>query len=244
MAASINRGSMIFVQKALKYFPLRQISILTSEKTSLCGSRHRVHHRNVFWHSSSASAAMKDQPAGAEKPSEGEENVKPEASPRETELLQENEKLAENFATMNDKYKRSLADNENIRTRMRKEIADAKQYGIQGFVKDLVEVADVLGRATDSVPKSALDEGNPHLKSLFEGLLMTNAQLLSVFKRHGVAQINPIGEKFNPNLHEALFEQVDDSKEAGTVGTVTQVGYSLHDRVVRPAKVGVVKAKS
>lgn len=143
-----------------------------------------------------------------------------------------------------DKYKRSLADNENIRTRMRKEIADAKQYGIQGFVKDLVEVADVLGRATESVPKSALEEGNPHLKSLFEGLQMTNAQLLSVLKRHGVAQINPIGEKFNPNLHEALFEQVDEAKEAGTVGTVTQVGYSLHDRVVRPAKVGVVKAKS
>ncbi|PRD25030.1 UNVERIFIED_CONTAM: Roe1 [Trichonephila clavipes] len=126
---------------------------------------------------------------------------------------------------------------------MRREINDAKQYGIQGFVKDLVEVADVLGKATESVPKEALDSGNNHLKSLFEGLRMTEAQLLSVFKRHGVAQVNPIGEKFNPNLHEALFEQVDESKEAGTVGTVTKVGYKLHDRVVRPAMVGVVKAK-
>lgn len=127
---------------------------------------------------------------------------------------------------------------------MRREIADAKQYGIQGFVKDLVEVADVLGCATQSVPKQALEEGNTHLKSLFEGLVMTEAQLLTVLKRHGVTKIDPLGEKFNPNHHEALFEQEDESKEAGTVGTVTQVGYRLHERIVRPAKVGVVKAKS
>lgn len=125
---------------------------------------------------------------------------------------------------------------------MRREITDAKQYGIQGFVKDLVEVADVLGKATESVPKEALSEGNTHLKGLFEGLQMTEAQLLAVFKRHGVFQINPIGEKFNPNHHEALFEQEDPSKEPGTVGTVTKVGYRLHERCVRPAMVGVVKA--
>lgn len=126
---------------------------------------------------------------------------------------------------------------------MRREISDAKQYGIQNFVKDLLEVADVLSKATESVPKEALSS-NSHLKSLFEGLQMTEAQLQSVFRRYGVTQINPIGEKFNPNHHEALFEQEDSSKEPGTIGTVTKIGYKLHDRIVRPAMVGVIKISS
>lgn len=136
-----------------------------------------------------------------------------------------------------------MADNENVRVRMRREVNDAKQYGIQNFVKDLLEVADVLGKATESVPKDAL-ESNSHLKSLYEGLQMTEAQLLSVFKRYGITQINPLGEKFNPNQHEALFEFQDPSKEPGTVGNVTKIGYKLHERVVRPAMVGVIKGSS
>lgn len=136
-----------------------------------------------------------------------------------------------------------MADNENVRNRMRREVNDAKQYGIQNFVKDLLEVADVLGKATESVPEDAL-ESNSHLKSLYQGLQMTEAQLLSVFKRYGIVQINPLGEKFNPNHHEALFEFQDPSKEPGTVGNVTKIGYKLHERVVRPAMVGVVKGSS
>ncbi|CAL1273464.1 unnamed protein product [Larinioides sclopetarius] len=196
---------------------------------------------------SSTSAAASDPSAEKATTTEGEQsnqNGKNEVSSKEKELLQEKEKLLEDVKNLNDKYMRALADNENIRNRMRREINDAKQYGIQGFVKDLVEVADVLGKATESVPKEALESDNLHLKGLFQGLQMTEAQLLSVFKRHGVTKVNPIGEKFNPNLHEALFEQVDASKEPGTVGTVTKVGYRLHDRVVRPAMVGVVKAPS
>lgn len=126
---------------------------------------------------------------------------------------------------------------------MRREVNDAKQYGIQNFVKDLLEVADVLGKATESVPKDAL-ENNSHLKSLYQGLQMTEAQLLSVFKRYGVTQMDPLGEKFNPNHHEALFELQDPSKEPGTVGIVTKIGYKLQERVVRPALVGVVKSSS
>ncbi|XP_054712936.1 grpE protein homolog, mitochondrial-like isoform X1 [Uloborus diversus] len=199
--------------------------------------------------------------------SAGESNAESkDLSLKEKELLSENEKLLDSVKSLDvgnwmirkskilsaisskfyrspikDKYKRALADNENIRNRMRREINDAKQFGIQSFVKDLIEVADVLNKATESVPKEALN-GNPHLKSLFEGLQMTESQLLTVFKRHGVFPINPIGEKFNPNHHEALFEQEDSTKEAGTVGTVTQIGYRLHERIVRPAMVGVVKS--
>ncbi|GBM24630.1 GrpE 1, mitochondrial [Araneus ventricosus] len=246
MAASVSCKTLNIFQKALHFLPNRQISIFHSEITHL--HRSSVHIQKLCSNRlSSTSAAASDPSAEKVTNTEGEQsnqNVKNEVSPKEKELLEEKEKLLEDVKNLNDKYMRALADNENIRNRMRREINDAKQYGIQGFVKDLVEVADVLGKATESVPKEALESDNPHLKGLFQGLQMTEAQLLSVFKRHGVAKINPIGEKFNPNLHEALFEQVDASKEPGTVGTVTKVGYRLHDRVVRPAMVGVVKAAS
>lgn len=81
-------------------------------------------------------------------------------------------------------------------------------FGIQGFCKDLLDVADVLNKATETVPKEEISDKNPHLKSLYEGLVMTEAQLQSVFKRHGLETVNPLNEKFNPNYHEALFQQV------------------------------------
>lgn len=108
-----------------------------------------------------------------------------------------------------DKYKRSLADGENLRQRMTKQVDDAKQFGIQSFCKDLLEVADVLGHATESVPEAELGQ-NAHLKSLFEGLKMTKGTLEQIFKRHGLEQVNPVNEKFNPNFHEALFQIVGD----------------------------------
>lgn len=91
---------------------------------------------------------------------------------------------------------------------MLKQVQDAKTFGIQSFCKDLLEVADVLNRATESVPKTEVSDQNPHLKNLYEGLLMTEKQLKIVFKRHGLEQVNPLNEKFNPNFHEALFQQV------------------------------------
>lgn len=107
-----------------------------------------------------------------------------------------------------DKYKRALADGENLRQRLTKQIGEAKIYGIQSFCKDLLDVADVLSKATETVPKDEIKDSNPHLKTLYEGLVMTEAQLKSVFKRHGLEPVNPLDEKFNPNYHEALFQQV------------------------------------
>lgn len=112
------------------------------------------------------------------------------------------------YLLFQDKYKRALADSENLRTRLTKQISEAKIFGIQSFCKDLLDVADVLGKATETVPKEEINDKNPHLKSLYEGLVMTEAQLKAVFKRHGLEQVNPIDEKFNPNYHEALFQQV------------------------------------
>ncbi|XP_054016616.1 grpE protein homolog, mitochondrial [Hylaeus anthracinus] len=142
---------------------------------------------------------------------------------------------------LDGKYKRALADGENLRVRLMKQIEDAKLFGIQGFCKDLLEVADILGKATESVPKDELTEKNPHLKTLYEGLRMTEAQLHKVFKKHGLISLNPLNEKFDPNQHEALFQQEVEGKEPGTVVVVSKLGYKLHERVVRPALVGVAK---
>lgn len=140
-----------------------------------------------------------------------------------------------------DKYKRSLADSDNMRKRLTKQIDDAKIFGIQSFCKDLLDVNDILGHATEAVPKEELNDKNPHLKALYEGLTMTKAQLNNVFKRNGLEQINPINEKFNPNFHEALFQQEVPNKEPNTVVVVSKTGYKLHERVIRPALVGVSK---
>lgn len=146
-----------------------------------------------------------------------------------------------NTVQFQDKYKRSLADSENMRKRLSKQIDDAKIFGIQSFCKDLLEVSDILGHATEAVPKEELNDKNPHLKTLYEGLEMTQGQLNSIFKRHGLEPVNPINEKFNPNYHEALFQQEVPNKEPNIVVVVSKIGYKLHERVIRPALVGVSK---
>lgn len=139
-----------------------------------------------------------------------------------------------------EKYKRALADGENMRKRLNKQIDEAKIFSIQGFCKDLIEVADVLGHATQSVSKDKLSI-NADLKNLYEGLKLTRASLLQVFKRHGLEPLDPINQKFDPNWQEALFQVENDSVEANTVVQVTKLGYKLHKRCIRPALVGVSK---
>jgi len=140
-----------------------------------------------------------------------------------------------------DKYMRSLAETENVRNRMKKQVDDAKLYGIQGFCKDLLEVADILKTATLSVPQEQLSSNAP-LKDLFDGLTMTQAQLQKVFGKHGLVQIAPAeGDKFDPNIHEALFQVPTSDKEEETIAVVQKIGYKLHDRTLRPALVGVFK---
>lgn len=169
----------------------------------------------------------------------------PEAATTETSevdaLKAENKQLLERVMVFDDKFKRALAEGENQRIRMKRQIDEAKIFGIQGFCKDLLEVADVLEKALESVPKEELGK-NDTLKTLFTGVEMTEQQLQSVFRRHGLVKLNPIGEKFNPNEHHALFEAVEEGKEPGTVAIVTKIGYKLHERTLRPAMVGVVKA--
>lgn len=138
---------------------------------------------------------------------------------------------------------RALAETENVRRRMQKQVDEAKIFGIQNFCKDLLEVADILGQATGSVPKEELDK-NKHLKALYEGLTMTNTQMMKVFERHELRPIIPTeGEKFDPFLHEAMFQVPADTKEKdGTIAVIQKTGFKLHDRTLRPALVGVFKA--
>lgn len=151
-------------------------------------------------------------------------------------LLKEKERLLKD---LQDKYKRSLADNENILSRSRKQVEEARLFGIQTFSKDLLEVADILGKATETVPKEEIEK-NDSLKNLYDGLLMTEAQLQKVFRKNGLEKINPLDEKFDPYSHEALFQIPLPGKEKGTVAIVEKVGYKLHGRTLRPALVGVV----
>ncbi|EZA54163.1 GrpE protein-like protein 1, mitochondrial [Ooceraea biroi] len=181
-----------------------------------------------------------DTPGNAppvQKLTENEKKLKTELELINKEITE----LKETKESLEDKYKRALAEGENIRVRLTKQINDAKLFGIQGFCKDLLDVADVLGKATESVPKDEITEKNPHLKSLYEGLMMTEAQLHKVFNKHGLVSLNPINEKFDPNEHEALFQQEVEGKEPGTIVVVSKVGYKLHERIVRPALVGVAK---
>jgi len=161
----------------------------------------------------------------------------------ETTLKEKSEKFTNQIKELDDKYKRSLAETENVRRRMQKQVDDAKMFGIQGFCKDLLEVADILSTATENAPADQLNGCNPQFATLFEGLTMTEKQLQKVFSNHKLHIINPAeGEKFDPNFHEALFENPVPGKEGGTVAVVTKVGYKLHERTLRPALVGVFKA--
>ncbi|XP_006629673.1 grpE protein homolog 1, mitochondrial [Lepisosteus oculatus] len=163
-------------------------------------------------------------------------------TPAEKALAEEKSQLEEQLKEITDKYKRALADTENLRQRSQKMVEEAKLYGIQGFCKDLLEVADILEKATVSVPKEEVTPENPHLKSLYEGLVMTEVQIQKVFAKHGLVKLNPAGQKFDPYEHEALFHAFVEGKEPGTVTMVTKVGYKLHGRTLRPALVGVAKA--
>ncbi|XP_005319046.2 grpE protein homolog 1, mitochondrial [Ictidomys tridecemlineatus] len=156
-------------------------------------------------------------------------------------LLEEKVKLEEQLRDTMEKYKRALADTENLRLRSQKLVEEAKLYGIQGFCKDLLEVADILEKATQSVPKEEIKDENPHLKSLYEGLVLTEVQIQKVFTKHGLLKLDPLGAKFDPYEHEALFHTPVEGKEPGTVALVSKVGYKLHGRTLRPALVGVVK---
>ena len=148
------------------------------------------------------------------------------------------EKLNAENAELKDRMLRTLAEMENLRRRTEKEVADAKLYGVTGFARDMVGFADNLRRALDAVPAGAR-EADGDLKALVEGIEVTERDFLSRLARFGVKKLEPQGQRFDPNMHEALFEIPDPSVPANTVLQVVEAGYSIGERCLRPAKVGV-----
>jgi molecular chaperone GrpE len=151
------------------------------------------------------------------------------------------EALAKEAAELRDKMLRTLAEMENLRQRTRKEVADSKVYGITGFARDVLDIADSLQRTIDAVPAETRESADPLLKSLIEGVELTERSLLSALENNGVNKFDPQGEKFNPNFQQAMYEVPDASVPSGTVVQVVQAGYMIGERVLRPALVGVSK---
>jgi len=151
------------------------------------------------------------------------------------------EALGRELAEARDRTLRTLAEMENLRQRTRREVADSKVYGITGFARDVLDIADNLQRTLDAVPAETRESADPMLKALIEGVVLTERSLLSALEKNGVKKFDPQGEKFNPNFQQAMYEVPDPSVPAGTVVQVVQAGYTIGERVLRPALVGVSK---
>ncbi len=149
-------------------------------------------------------------------------------------LLKENEELK-------DRALRAAAEMENLRRRTARDVHDARSYAIANFARDMLSVSDNLARALDAIPAEAKASGDAGFKALIEGVDITERAMLSALERHGVKKLQPEGEKFDPNFHQAMFEVPNPDVPSGTVVQVVQPGYSIGERVLRPAMVGVAK---
>lgn len=144
------------------------------------------------------------------------------------------------IAELKDRLLRTAAESENLRKRMEREKEDALKYGAAKFSKDVLTVADNLRRAIETLPKSEADASEP-VRNLVVGIEATERELLSVFERHGITRIDPKGQRFDPNQHQAMFEVQDPTQPSGIVVQVIAAGYMQHGRLLRAAMVGVSK---
>jgi molecular chaperone GrpE len=144
-------------------------------------------------------------------------------------------------AELKDKILRTLAEMENLRRRTEREVADARIYGIASFARDVLGIADNMQRALDAAQQELSGSTDPGVKTLLEGVELTERELLKALERNGVKRFDPQGEKFDPNLHQAMYEVPDASVPSGMVVQVIQPGYMIAERILRPALVAVSK---
>ncbi len=149
--------------------------------------------------------------------------------------------LEREHAEMKDRLLRTLAEMENLRKRTEREIADSRLYSVASFARDMLGVADNMLRALDAVPAELRANADANVKALIEGVDLTERELLKALEKNGIRQFSPQGEKFDPNLHQAMFEVPDPTVPAGSVVQVVQPGYMIGERILRPALVGVSK---
>jgi molecular chaperone GrpE len=154
-------------------------------------------------------------------------------------LAEANTKIAE----LKDQNLRALAETENVRRRVQRDRDEALKFATTGLAKDLLPVADNLRRALDAIPKDALEKDEA-LRNFATGVEMTERLLLAALERHQIKRIEALGQKFDSNLHQAMFEVPGSGQPTGTVVQVLEAGYTIHDRLLRPALVGIAKAEA
>ena len=177
-----------------------------------------------------------------DKPSTDTETAAPASNEKaEADILAVIEALNVENASLKDKALRTMADMENLRRRTEKEVSDARAYAVTAFARDMLSVADNARRGIESIPADALATADGPFKALVEGVELIERDLLKTLERHGIKKLEPHGQKFDPNLHQAMFEVDDASVPSGTVTQVVQAGFVIGDRVLRPALVGVAK---
>ncbi|KAK9792512.1 hypothetical protein WJX73_009026 [Symbiochloris irregularis] len=185
--------------------------------------------------------AAAEASSAAEAPNQKVAQLQEQLTQRDAMLLEKDGQIEE----VTERSLRALADLENLRERSARQAETTRKFAVQGFAKSLLEVADNLERALSvsgvEQQQTSADTALTQLESLRGGLNLTQKILRQVFEQHGLSRFEALGENFDPNLHSALFEIPDPSKPAGTIATVTKAGYKLHDRVLRPAEVGVVR---
>ncbi|MEA2903770.1 MAG: molecular chaperone GrpE [Alphaproteobacteria bacterium] len=151
------------------------------------------------------------------------------------------ETLARESAENKDKLLRALAEMENLRRRTDRQVVDARDYAITAFARDVLAVSDNMHRAIESIGPELKSTADGPVKALLDGVELTERELLKALEKHGVRKFEPAGERFDPNVHQAMYELPDPSVPAGTIAQVVQAGYMIGDRVLRPALVAVAK---
>ena len=152
------------------------------------------------------------------------------------------ETLGREAADLKDKLLRTLAEMENLRRRTEREIAESRIYGVASFARDILAVADNMDRALQMLRAELKEKADAGVKALLDGVELTERELLKVLEKHGVRKFEPQPrEKFDPNLHQAMYEVPDPTLPAGTVAQVVQAGYMIGERMLRPALVAVAK---
>jgi molecular chaperone GrpE len=179
-----------------------------------------------------------EAPAETDAPKEQDAAGTAEAEARAPDPIEQLQ--AENL-DLRDRMLRLAAEMENLRRRTERDVKDARSYSVAGFARDMLAVSDNLRRALDAVPADVLENADAGLKALVEGVDMTERSMLSALERHGVKKIECEGEKFDPNFHQAMFEVPNPNVPNNTVMQVVQAGYTIGERVLRPAMVGVAK---
>ncbi|MDA0240221.1 MAG: nucleotide exchange factor GrpE [Proteobacteria bacterium] len=192
---------------------------------------------------------MAQDPAMGEQPDEmaaeidpGDESLEQggDASAQADDAPKTYEELLSEVAVLKDQLLRAIAETENVRRRGERERSDLAKYSITGFAREILSVADNLNRAMDSVSEEAR-ASNSELNTLYEGIEFTAKEIPVCFSRFGIEPVDALGQRFDHNFHQAMFEVEDPSQPVGTVVQVIQPGYKIHERLLRPAMVGVAK---